>query len=266
MKPGAAKRLAEEVPSSVKSGTVAVGFLDAGEWSACFGMSLIDLYLVDAHGARRMVPHGKQLRKQAMAGGISAGRNEIARKFLATECEWLFMVDTDMGFSPDTVEALIAAADPLTRPVVGGLCFKLHSEGPGPFHGERYAILPTAFAWVETSDTVGFAPLRSLPEDTLMEVSATGAACMIIHRSALELVRTRYGEKWFDPVEHPTGPTTFSEDLSFCIRLAAVDLPIFVHTGVGTTHDKGGIFLDREAFDRQFAGPTLHPVLDASVA
>lgn len=245
-------------------GTVAVGFLDDGEWSACFGMSLIDLYLVDAHGSRRMIPGGKQLRKQAMAGGISAGRNEVAKAFLdTTECEWLFMVDTDMGFAPTTVEQLIAAADPAARPVVGGLCFKLHSEGPGPFHGERYAILPTAFSWVETPDTVGFAPLRSLPSDALMEVSATGAACLLVHRSAMERVRARYGDAWFDPVTHPTGPTTFSEDLSFCVRLAAVDLPIYVHTGVGTTHDKGGIFLDRDAFDDQQFAPAQ---LEASVA
>jgi len=35
------------------------------------------------------------------------------------------------------------------------------------------------------------------------------------------------------------------------VRLAAVDIPVFVHTGVGTTHDKGGVFLDREAYERQ---------------
>lgn len=233
-------------------GTVAVGFLDDGHWSYCFGQSLIDLYLVDATiGTHRMIPAGRQLRKHASAGGLVACRNEIAGRFLdTTGCEWLFMVDTDMGFGPDTVDRLIAAADPEARPVVGGLCFKLHHEGPGAFYGEKYLILPTAYAWVETPDAVGFAPLRTLPDDALLEVSATGAACLIVHRSALDRVRAKYGDKWFDPVTHPTG-VTFSEDLSFCVRLAAVDIPLFVHTGVGTTHDKGGIFLDREAFDAQ---------------
>jgi glycosyltransferase involved in cell wall biosynthesis len=240
------------VDAGVKPGTVAVGFLDPGEWSACFGLSLLELLLADAHGPRRLVPNGKLLRKHSSAGGLVAARNEVATQTLdVTECEWLFLVDSDMGFAPDTVERLVAAADPEARPVVGGLCFKLHSEGPGVFHGEKYVILPTVFAWVEEPETVGFAPLRSLPDDTLLEVSATGAACLLVHRTVLEKVRARYGDHWFDPVTHPTGPTTFSEDLSFCVRLASLDIPVFVHTGVGTTHDKGGVFLDREAFDRQ---------------
>jgi GT2 family glycosyltransferase len=246
----------------VKPGTVAVGFLDNGDWSACFGLSLLNLSLADAHGPRRLVPDGKLLRKRCAAGGLVAARNEVAAQTLdATECEWLFMVDADMGFAPDTIERLVAAADPDTRPVVSGLCFKLHSDGPGVFHGEKYVILPTAFAWVDEPDTVGFAPLRSLPDDTLLEVSATGAACLLVHRSALEKVRGRYGDCWFDPVTHPTGPTTFSEDLSFCIRLASVDIPIFVHTGVGTTHDKGGVFLDWDAFEAQHLDADLgrHP-------
>jgi len=239
----------------VKPGTVAVGFLHGGEWSSCFGMSLVELYLVDATvGQHRLVT---QLPKFCAAGGLVAARNEVAEKFLdATDCEWLWMVDSDMGFGPTTVDALIAAADPDTRPVVGGLCFALRRDRQGMFHGEKYVVVPAVYRWVETDVEVGFQSVLDLPDDTLLEVSATGAACMLVHRNALDAVRKKYGDHWFDPVTHPTGPTTFSEDLSFCIRLAAVDIPVHVHTGVGTTHDKGGIFLDRETFDAQFAGPT----------
>ena len=35
----------------------------------------------------------------------------------------------------------------------------------------------------------------------------------------------------------------FSEDLSFFVRVAGVDTPTFVHTGIQTAHDKGGIHL-----------------------
>lgn len=238
----------------MKPGTVAVGFLHGGEWSSCFGMSLVELYLVDATiGSHRLV---RQLPKFCAAGGLVAARNEVAEKFLdATDCEWLWMVDSDMGFGPTTVDDLIGAADADSRPVVGGLCFALRRDHPGMFHGEKYVVVPAVYRWVETDVEVGFQSILELPDDTLMEVSATGAACMLVHRNALDSVRKKYGDHWFDPVTHPTGPTTFSEDLSFCVRLAALDIPVFVHTGVGTTHDKGGIFLDRETFDAQFAGP-----------
>jgi hypothetical protein len=61
-------------------------------------------------------------------------------------------------------------------------------------------------------------------------------------------VREKYGDNWYTPITHPTGPTTFSEDLSFCVRAAACDHAAFVHTGVKTCHDKGFVFLDEEYF------------------
>lgn len=238
----------------MKRGKVAVGFLDPGTWSYCFGQSLIDLYLTDAHGPRRIVPDGVQLRDNCQAGGVVAGRNEVARKFLdASDCEWLFMVDSDMGFAPDTVERLIASADPVARPVVGGLCFALRRERPGDCHGQKYVVVPTCFEFVETETEVGFRSILDYERDALVQVSGTGAACLLIHRTALHRVRERYGPVWFDPITHPTGPTTFSEDLSFCVRLAAVGLPVYVDTSVRTTHDKHGVYLDELEFDRSRA-------------
>jgi len=234
----------------VKRGSVAVGFLDPGHWSHCFGQSLIDMYLTDSLRSKRMVPHGKQLRDNAQAGGIVAGRNAIAAKFLDdTECEWLFMVDSDMGFAPDTVDALIKSADPKTRPVVGGLCFSLRRDTPGEFYGQKYVVVPTCYEYVDTDDEVGFRSIVDYPRDTLFQVGGTGAACLLIHRSALETVRARVGDAWFDHITHPSG-TVFSEDLSFCVRLAACDIPLFVNTGVRTTHDKHGVFLDEDEYDR----------------
>lgn len=234
----------------MRPGTVAVGFLDPGHWSHCFGQSLIDLYLVDAHGSRRMVPHGKQLRDNAQAGGIVAGRNSIAAKFLDdTECEWLFMVDSDMGFGPDTVDRLIESADPTDRPVVGGLCFSLRRETAGEFYGQKYVVVPTCYEYVDTDDEVGFRSIVDYPRDTLFPVAATGAACLMIHRTALARMRALAGDHWFDPITHPSGKV-FSEDLSFCLRLAALDIPLHVDTSVRTTHDKHGVFLDELEFDR----------------
>ena len=234
----------------MKSGTVAVGFLDPGHWSHCFGQSLIDLYLCDAFGSKRMVPHGKQLRQNAQAGGIVSGRNKIAAQFLDdTECEWLFMVDSDMGFSPDTVDRLIASADMTARPVVGGLCFALRKDSPGEFYGQKYLVIPTAYEFVDDETEVGFRPIVDYPRDAMIQVDGTGAACMVIHRSALEKIRAAVGDHWFDHVVHPGG-TTFSEDLSFCLRVAACGMGVYVDTAVRTTHDKHGVFLDEDEYDR----------------
>jgi hypothetical protein len=110
-------------------------------------------------------------------------------------------------------------------------------------------VVPTCFEYVDTDDEVGFRSIVDYPRDALLPVSGTGAACLLIHRSALETLRTHGGDHWFDHVTHPGG-TVFSEDLSFCIRLAAADIPLYVDTSVRTTHDKHGVFLDEDEFDR----------------
>lgn len=237
--------------------TAIVGLLDGGKWSACFGLSYRDFCLYDLAGPQRVVrPGGGELRKIAGTMGVAGGRNEIARAFLDDhDADWLWFIDTDMGFAPDTLDRLIDAADPAERPVMGALCFAMKREAPGPYYAERTRAQPTLYEYVELKDEVGFRAILDYPRDRVMQVAGTGAACLLIHRDALAKLRAQYGDIWFEPITHPTGakgrPRTFSEDLSFCIRLAAAGIPVHVHTGVKTTHEKGGVFLDEETFDQQ---------------
>ncbi len=51
------------------------------------------------------------------SGGISDARNKAVREFLTTDSDWLFWIDTDMGFEPDIVDRLLDVADPVERPI-----------------------------------------------------------------------------------------------------------------------------------------------------
>lgn len=234
----------------MKPGTVAVGFLDPGEWSRVFGRSLIDLLMVDAHGPKRVVPHGKLIEDVVSAGGLVDGRNRVVKEFLKTDCEWLFWLDSDMGFAADSLERLLEAADADLRPVVGGLCFSLRKDTAGAFYGQKYVVVPTCYEYVDNESEVGFRSILDYPENAVIPVGGTGSACILIHRSAFEKVAAKWGEHWYDTIRHPHTDTTFSEDLSFCLRLAGEGIPVVVHTGVETTHDKGGVFLDQDEYDR----------------
>lgn len=243
----------------MKPGTVVVGFLDAGQWSACFGLSYRDLCLYDLLGERRIVREGgRELRQLCGTGGIAEGRNEVARSFLdATDAEWLFFIDADMGFAQDTVDRLVHSADRYKRPVMGGLAFAQRRTGRGEYYAEQFAVVPTCYAYAELADELGFVPMPDYGRDQVIQVAGTGAACLLIHRRVLGLIRDRYGDAWFDPITHPTGlrggRRVFSEDLSFCVRCQAVDVAVHVDTSVKTCHEKGGIYLDEAAFDRQQA-------------
>jgi GT2 family glycosyltransferase len=234
----------------VTPGAVTVGYLHPGHLAACFARSLRDLLFADLAGNQRIVSHRfGEIDKECGSGGIVEGRNMLAKAMCDdSDAEWLFMVDSDMGFADDIVERLIAAADPELRPVVGGLAFAQKTDGRSSHYGIKYRAQPTLYDFHEDDDRIGVVPRFEYPRNTLVQVAATGGACLLIHRTALEAVRAKYGDVWFDTIRHPKG-ALFSEDLSFCIRLAACDIPLYVHTGIRTTHDKGGVFLDEAFYD-----------------
>jgi GT2 family glycosyltransferase len=162
---------------------------------------------------------------------ISRARNLVAAAFLEDhQAPWLFLADTDMVFRPDTVARLIEAADPVYAPVVGGLCF---SENPG---GDP---LPTLYELVEADGSPVFTRRESWPDDGLVRVSATGAACLLVHRDALETVAKALGDRaapWFR--ESVVGSSLIGEDMTFCLRAGAAGIPVHVHAGVKVGHVK----------------------------
>lgn len=229
---------------------VAVAYLHPGEVSHAFSMSLLKLML---HETARTGMPPFVFAQRCGTLGIVRGRNETTRDFLdRTTCEWLLWIDSDMGFAPDSLERLLRSADKYNRPILGGLCFGLRREETTPdTNAERFRMFPTIYGWREFDDRVGFEVRVDYPRDQVTAASATGAAFMLVHRRALDAIRQRDGDNWFTQVTHPVGPTEFSEDMSFCIRAAAANQAVHVHTGVKTCHDKGGIFLDENAWDRQ---------------
>jgi GT2 family glycosyltransferase len=156
---------------------------------------------------------------------IAMARNNLAARFLETDFEWLWTVDTDIQFAPDTLPRLIEAADPVTRPVVSALYHVLRDGRQG---AAAYDLGPDAKGEFTTHN--------DWPENELVEVAGVGAGCLLIHRSALNALNLHEGRSWFR--EMTVGGTQVGEDLSFCIRLHNYGVPIYLHTGVGVAHHK----------------------------
>lgn len=222
-----------------------------GEVSAAFAYSLVRLTVAEV-GMSGLAP--AVIFQRCGSGQLVEARNDCARFFLETGIEWALFVDSDMGYDADLIDRLVAAADPVTRPIVGALCFGLKRQGRDDPATQAIAFrcFPTLYRWVERETEVGWQVITDYPRGELVQVAATGAACFIVHRSALEKIHAAHGT-WFDRITHPKGPTRFSEDLSFFVRVAACDLPAYVHTGIRTSHDKGGVFLTEQTWDEQQA-------------
>jgi hypothetical protein len=200
---------------------VVVGYCSGEQIDAMFMRSMIRLL---AQEKRIQPPEGGIIHIRS-GPRIASARNQIVRDFLHNkpDAEWLLMLDTDMTFASDLVERMLNAADPVKTPILGALCF-----GGGYTEG----IFPTMYKMV--GDTLGSVP--DVPDNQLVDVDATGAACLLVHRSVYEAMIGKFGEpqQWF--VESVWNGREIGEDISFCLRAKLCGFTTRVHTGIHVGH------------------------------
>ena len=238
------------------STAVVVAYVHSNEVTYSWHHSMVEMLGWDIANHGRIM-RGGYVGMRCGTDGLIDSRNKAAGIFLdERNADWLFWVDTDMAFSPDTVDRLFEAADPVERPIVGGLCFTQHEQRSDGMGGFRCVATPTVFDWakvqVDGAEQQGYVIRWDYPADTVTRVSGTGSACVLIHKGALEKIRAEFGPVWYDRVRNTTTGQMFSEDLSMCVRAGALDIPVYVHTGVRTTHQKR-IWLSDEDYWQQRA-------------
>lgn len=218
---------------------VVVAYLSPGMVHSAFMESMFDLIVYDVAFHRRIVDGGGRLATQAGAN-LAGPRNGLVRRFLEFgKADWLWMIDSDMTFLPDTLERLLEFADPEKAPIVGGLCFGFDEKGD---------IQPTLFGLVGDEERPQVIRYHEWPPEAMFQVAATGAACLLIHKTVLETLRdirppNRGGRRgfndafpWFQEVEHDG--EAVSEDITFCWRAGLAGIPIYVNTAVQLGHIK----------------------------
>lgn len=158
---------------------------------------------------------------------MSVARASLAKRFMVDfkPVPWLLFLDTDMVFMPSLVHDLLSVAHPTKFPVVGGLCFTADRHG-----GQVY---PTIYVKNERG---GYGPVADFPDNDLVRCDATGAACLLIHRSVFAKTDDGSALPWFG--EQLVDGQHFTEDTAFCRRLADADIPVHVHTGIRLGHVK----------------------------
>ena len=167
---------------------------------------------------------------------VAAARNGIVRHFLAGSCDWLFMVDDDMRFPPDVLPALLAHADPAERPIVGALCFKVHRDGD---------VEPTLYR-MEFEPNTHLRVVQDWQRGALVQVDATGAACLLVHRSVFEAM----SDPWFGSGEF--AGEQLGEDTTFCLSARQAGFTIHVASSVDVGHVKPRSFGVAD-YERQLA-------------
>jgi len=203
---------------------IVIGWIDAGDTTGDFAYSVSMLAAYEMSKQRLLtiirIRHGPQMPE---------GRNLIVEAFLETDAEWLMMLDSDMVFDLKLIDQLMETADENTAPVVGGLCFGVNQE---------FGQFPTLYKMVDGLPTI----MLDVPDEKIVSVDATGAACVLTHRTVFENNRrdgkhTWFHRQWVMPTEtHPGG--ILGEDVSWFWWLKGRGIPILVDTEVDVGHVK----------------------------
>lgn len=145
---------------------------------------------------------------------IDDARNILAEAFLRTPTEWLFWMDSDMTFPPDTLVKLFDAAEKLDAKLLTGVYYQrlgmnypcLWSRGEKTEKGEvtgegdpraKYNKYLASFAIIHPDKKEPF------------EVHSAGFGCVLSHRSTYEMM----ARPWFKML-----PGTCSEDFYFFVN------------------------------------------------
>lgn len=227
-----------EVQPEDLEGAVVLAYVHSNDVAYSWHHSMIELMGWDFANLCRVV-RGGFISIRCGTDGLVEARNKAAATFLHEKRgDWLFWLDTDMGFAPDTLDRLMEVADPEDRPIVGGLCFSHRETIADEMGGWRCVPTPTVMDWAHIDEQMGFAVRWDYPDNTVTQVGGTGSACILIHRSVFEKIEEKYGPTWYDRVPNTSTGQVVSEDLAFCMRAGSLQIPIHVHTGVKTTHQK----------------------------
>jgi len=179
-------------------------------------------------------PPGTKLTK-VRGQGADMARNTIIR---ALEKDWLFFMDSDQTFHPETLMRLLS----WELPIVSGLYFK--SPGKPVPHAYKYAWQDGGHLYIGLVDEVfrflsrykdkliGDPPATILPaqREDLIECDGLGAGCLLVHRRVFEAIE----DPWFKYSDK----SALGEDFDFCRKAQAAGFKIYIDPGVICGHQE----------------------------
>lgn len=168
---------------------------------------------------------------------ISNNRNTIVQKFLATNCEYLMMIDDDIVPPPNVMRLVDFDKDIIT---------------PLMFTRQKGDLIPL---YLNRNKDGVYDVGDYLNVSGLQEVDATGTGCIIIKRNVLEHPDLKYP---FRNEYDTDGVKTLGLDINFCKRAKEVGFQSWVHLDYVCSHyynydlkDLYYLMLNKERLERE---------------
>lgn len=144
---------------------------------------------------------------------IHSARNWLSKEFLATDCDWVFWMDSDMILEPRTIPVMLRWADKLKATFLTGIYYQrmgkfLPTIGVNSVTSDgKTAKLPDDYSF----HRVGVSEDAKIP----FKVDVCGFGCVLMHRSVFDGMKYPFFRFIFN--EDSSKPDSYiSEDTYFC--------------------------------------------------
>ncbi len=152
---------------------------------------------------------------------IVHSRNILREKTLNEGYDYFFSVEQDIIPPADVIERLLAAK----KQVISGVYFKEYALMNTKTNKPENVALPVLYQTAEDGETLSYVQPEELESEKIIQLTAAGIGCMLIHRDVLKKVTFRHNEKYpaFD-------------DMYFCKDCEQLKIPIYADTSIRCTH------------------------------
>lgn len=155
-------------------------------------------------------------------------RNEILQRFMDLNCDYALLIDSDLGWNPESVVRLLFA----DKEISGGV----------------YPARDGGYRFVAKTEEDG--KIVRCPETQLLKMDYIPAGFMLIKRSAIEKMQQKFPELYYEPKDpnstHTNGYCLFNteiwngefwgEDYTFCRRARETGIDIWVDPLIEFNH------------------------------
>lgn len=175
---------------------------------------------------------------------IDLARNNLAESFLKTDSEWIFWMDSDMSFPPNTLVELFKVAEEKNAKMVTGIYYQRK--------GKNYPVLWSRGDELASGHISGEGNVKSdknkyvgsfmFPHPDKKEpfkAHAAGFGCVLIHRSVFEVMN----RPWF---KFEQG--TCSEDFYFFVNAKELGFELWVCPTIDLGHLADPKFVTKKDF------------------
>ena len=158
-------------------------------------------------------------------------RNNLARQAIKAEADWVLWLDSDMVFSPDFLQRMLAVCQENNIDFLTALCFR-----------RKPPYTPTLFDRLEKIEKgASYTALLSVP-DGRFQVGGCGFAGVLMSTDVLLSVASKFDGRMFDPING------FGEDVAFCWRARQCGYEIWCDSEIEMGH-VGQCVVTRAFFD-----------------